>query len=40
MPSPALQSAFGWKDRDTAEKYIQTGAATLEHQKILIDVLN
>ena len=40
MPSPALQSAFGWKDHDTAQKYVQTGAATLAHQKILIDVLN
>ena len=40
MSTPALQMAFGWKDRDTAEKYVQVAAATMEHQKVLVDVLN
>lgn len=40
MSTPAMQMAFGWKDRDTAEKYIQVAAATKEHQKMLVNVLN
>ena len=40
MTTPAMQMAFGWKDRETAEKYIQIAAATKEHQKMLVKVLN
>ena len=40
MSTPAMQMAFGWKDRETAEKYIQVAAATKEHQKMLVKVLN
>lgn len=40
MSTPAMQMAFGWKDRDTAEKYIQIAAARKEHQSVLVDVLN
>lgn len=40
MTTPAMQMAFGWKDRETAEKYIQIAAATKEHQKVLVNVLN
>ena len=40
MSTPAMQMAFGWKDRDTAEKYIQVAAATQEHQRLLVNVLN
>ena len=40
MSTPALQMAFGWKDRETAEKYIQIAAARKEHQSVLVDVLN
>ena len=40
MSTPAMQMAFGWKDRDTAEKYIQIAAARQEHQSMLVNVLN
>ncbi len=40
MSSPALQSSFGWKDRNTAEKYIQVAAAAKEQQDVLINILN
>ncbi len=40
MSTPAMQMAFGWKDRETAEKYIQIAAATKEHQEMLVNVLN
>ncbi|MBQ6639125.1 MAG: tyrosine-type recombinase/integrase [Lachnospiraceae bacterium] len=40
MTTPAMQMAFGWKDRETAEKYIQIAAATKEYQKVLVNVLN
>ena len=40
MSTPAMQMAFGWKDRETAEKYIQVAAATKEHQQMLVKVLN
>ena len=40
MTSIALQDAFGWKDKDTAEHYVQVAAAKKEHKSILVDVLN
>jgi len=40
MTTPVMQMEFGRKDRETAEKYIQIAAATKEHQKMLVKVLN
>ena len=40
MSTPAMQKAFGWKDRDTVEKYVQVAAATKEHEEMLVNVLN
>ena len=40
MSTPAMQKAFGWKDRDTVEKYVQLAAATKEHEEMLVNVLN
>ena len=37
---PAMQSAFGWADKDTSEKYINLAAVTEESKKILRNVLN
>lgn len=40
MSMPAMQSAFGWADKDTSEKYINLAAVTEESKKILRNVLN
>ena len=40
MSTAALQNAFGWKDKDTAEHYVQVAAAKKEQKRVLVDVLN
>lgn len=40
MTGVAMQSAFGWADKNTAEHYINVAAAQKEHKEILKEVLN